>query len=353
MPFAKTAATEKTSKTEFLTIHQIDRSGNVIEKSLTYTDELKPLADNLKDLNRSYIGSVKDGFVIVVSAAPTSYFVVRVDSKLNVTTQTIDVEWDESKFIDRKLSLPKFAINDDYFTIIQLKVVEDKIEATMNTMSLSDITNVTTTRNQLAFDDYAFHYNVGTDVNYSISEKQFVEHMREDWKGNTIYNYTTLGSYLDFNYVGDQLKCYGYYKNVNSSTEKVEKEGVLLYTLNPKEETVVEPNPIAVNGDENGSLRLGYFWGKEDEFVAVSLQRNYNFVLVSSLEEEKKIKGNVSTPQVFASFITGKEVNEKDELNAIAKIGIHYVGLKFQGIDDYFVKNGLGTSVRKVTIYEY
>ena len=348
MPFGKTAALEKTSKTEFLNIHQIDQSGKVIEKSITYTNELKPLAGYLKDMSKCYIGATKDGFVIVVTNDNLKYHVVRVDSKLNTSYQAIDLEWNEKLFNEGKLSKPKFVLGATNFTIIQLKLVDNKIETTMKTMKLENISTLQTTVNHISFDGYSLFSKNGYEIEYSFDERQFIDHTREEWKGNTIYYIPTLGSFLEFVYLDDQLKSYAYFKNVTPNTKTVEKEGFVLYNLNTTEETTIEPNfTFYIDGENKGSKEHGIHIGKEDEFVLISLQEKENLLLVTSSGIEKKYTEKVSIAQIFASYVSSKAINASTEIDVVSKTGDHYIGMDFEGI-----KNSFGNT-KRVTIYEY
>lgn len=347
MPYNKTAVTEKTSKTELLNLYQIDKSGNLVEKGIPYTGVLSPLAGLVKQLNTAYVGLTKNGILLVVNSSDENYHLVFIDHQFNVSYQPLTFKWDEKKYEENQLSLPKFILSDGQFSTAQMFLEGNSIKVVTKSFALPDLTSENEVVNTLDFSGYTLNSNNGYDLEYTVDERLKLSYTRERWVGNTIYKIPTLASFVEFTYSGDQLYAYSYFKN---GDDEQAKSGFMLYgidLLKDKEsvpEYVFEFDKTEKNNFRNHTIHSG----KPGEFVFISSPNSNELILKTSTGESVSYKGKVNIAQAFVTYISEvSKIDESKEIDCVSRFGNSYVGFDFEGF-----QNSYGNT-KHVTVYTY
>jgi len=345
MPFTKTALLEKTSKTELLNIHQVDKSGNVKEKSIKYTGEFKSLAKDVKKLEQCYLGAYKGGIIFVGTTDHKKHHVLKIDHDFNVTYNAINFDSDYSYELWEKdgISKVKFVLGEKDFSLIQLRHDEMGLNITVKTLDLENFVNVKEVKNTISFAGYTINSKGSVDIDYKASERVFTSYNRIVHKGQGTYIYSTLGAFTNFVYTDEGLKMYAYFKNIKEGTKRdIEKEGFLTFNMDLSGDNVISPTNEFSFASENGKSRGHAFHVTESgKFIIISKKSKSNIVLNSSEGEEITFEEDLSFAEIYLSYITGVKRSKTDQIDVICTVGDKFIGIDFEGF-----KNSLGNTKR-------
>jgi hypothetical protein len=200
----------------------------------------------------------------------------------------------------------------------------------------------------LSFEGFTLHSNNGFDLEYTANERVKLFYERFKSVGNTTYEIPTLGKFLEFNYEGDNLFAYTYFRNQNSA-KKTEKEGLLLYKLDPVNDAETEPFHTCVFSNDGDDSRVhAVHIGLGDEFVIISRQNKKNTILKTSSGDSKNYTEKISIAQAFAAYINKNgTADESAGIDCVSPVGNGYVGMDFEGMS-----NSYGNT-KRVVIYDY
>lgn len=349
MPFYKTAMFEKSSKTEFLNLYQVDRLGNVKEKAITYSGPLKSLSGSAKKIIPCYIGAFKDGIIIVGNTDDVKYHVVKVDHEFNVSYQEVNFDWDEKLWVKNGISQVKFAMGDNEISLIQTKHVGYKLVTTIKTIDLNTFADVNVVTNNIDLSGYRLNSKSGAEIDYLTTEQVFTSYERSMWKGDYHYILPTLGSFINFKYTDEGLKMYTYYKYIKSGTKReVDREGYLLYDINNIEDADISPAvDFKFDSDKSGSISHAFHISNDGVFFFIIQQSKSNIIIESSNVKKAKFDGELSLAEAYLSFVTGDFFNKSNEIDLIYFVGDTYIGIDFVGF-----KNSFGNTSNAI-IYRY
>lgn len=349
MPFSKTAMVEKTSKTELLNIYRIDRSGNLVEKPITYTGDLKPMAAIAKKIYACYLGAYKDGIIFVGTADNLKYHVVRIDNDFNVTYHPVEFEWDEKVWEKNGISKVKYVLGENEFSMIQMKLEGSDLVTTIKTFDLKDFSDPKKVTNTVSFSGYNLYSDSGSDIDYSADESVWTSYERTKWKGDNLYIYPTLGAFTNYEYSDNGLKMYAYYKNIKSGTKnQVEKEGFVTYDLDNSADADIEPtSDFDFDSEKYGSKSHAFHMTPDGQFIFITQQSKSNTILKTSDGDEMKFDEKLSFAEVYLSYVTGETRTKSDAVDVISIVGNKYVGIDFDGITNSF------GNTPKAVIYRY
>lgn len=349
MPFSKTAVTEKTSKTELLNLYQVDKSGKVVTKAITYTSELKPVAAFQKDIDACYLGAYKDGIVFVATNDNKKFHVVKIDHAFMVSYQAVDFDWDEKLWETNLLSKVKFVLDEKGFSLIQMKHSGSQLVTTIKTIDLATFSDVKVVTNNLNISGYTLNSKSGHNIEYSTKERELTTHSRTAWKGNVLVYYPTLGSFTDFVATKNGLRMSAYFKNTKQGTNtELLKEGYLVYEISRDENVDIDPaNEFVFKSDQNGSKEHVFYVMHDGEFVFISKQSRTSVELKTSTGEEKSFDGQMSFADVFLSYISKQTQKKKEAIDIVSTVGESYIGIDFEGVENSF------GSTKRATIYQF
>lgn len=287
----------------------------------------------------------KEGIVLVLYSDEENYHLVFIDHKFNVAYQALKFKWDEKKHEENQLSLPKFILGDNQFSVAQLFMNGNAINVTTKTFSLPDLAQENGAVNMLDFSGYTLNSNNGFEMEYTVDERIKLSYTRERWVGNTIYHIPTLASFVEFTYSGEQLYAYSYFKNGEDVTAK---SGFLLYPvdLSKDQETVAEYVFEFDKTEKNNNRLHTIHSGNDGEFVFISSPKNNEVIVKSSTGKSTHYSGNVSISQAFVAYLNGVDsVDEQKEIDCVSRYGNGYVGFDFEGF-----QNSYGNT-KHVTVY--
>lgn len=351
MPFSKTAMLERTSKTEFLNVHQVNKEGKVIDKAISYSGALSPLKGYVKKLYQYYVVALKDGFVIVVSNDDEKYHIVRVHDNFEVDYASVDFEWDYKKWSKNELSKVKFVTGEDEISLIQIEDQASGFSMNIKTFNLDDFSEMKEVTNTVNLSGYNLRSKAGQGLEllYSTREHVFSSYVNKVWRGDKLYIRPTLGSFVNFVSTKEGLKMYSYYRNIKEGTKKeVDKEGFLAYDINTSEsEEGVKRGDFVFSSDEDGSSSHKFHVTEDGEFISISKQSKKVIVINSSNGKEMTFDEKLTMAEAYFSYISGEKRSKSDAVDVITFSRGKYYGINFDGIS-----NSLGNTKRAI-VYEY
>lgn len=350
MPFSKTAFLEKTSKTELLNVHRIDREGNISEKAISYTGALSSLKDYFKNLKTHYVAALKDGFIMVFSNDNKKFHIVRVNENFDVNYTNVDFEWDEKRWEKTELSKIKFVVNEKEISLIQIEKASSGLTMDIKTFNLDNLSDMKERTSSIDFSGYTLKSKAGqsSDLLYSAEENTMISYEKTGWRGDYYYTIPTLGAFLNFVSTQEGLKVFTYFKNLKEGTKnEVEKEGFLVFDVSISETERKEMVEFVFLSDDDGSTQHRFHVFENGESVYISRQSKKNIIVKSSKGEEVTFDENLTFAEAFLSYLSGVQRTKSDAVDVISYSNGKYYGIDFDG-----VTNSLGNS-KKAVIYTY
>lgn len=345
MPFGKTAIIEKKSKSVFLNIHQINKSGALKEKALSYSDKaLSGLKAYIKNMEPCYVGAYNDGLVFVSTNDSKNYHVIKVAADFKVSYQLITLEWDAKLYRDGKLSRPIYVLGANTFYIIQTKIGKNAIDATAKKINLTDFSTEEMSHS-LDLEDYNLYAtpNIGDyHVVSSMGDELFMRHEIHTGSGNVTYITPTLGAFTHYEEADGKLKCYSYYRNTGSEKKSKQGEGFVIYNI--EDDNSIAPQSIfEFKANKSAAKSYALEMLPSGEFVFLTKESKKKLSLKTSNGKEMEFTTKLTIIQAFASYLLG--VDEiSTELDRAYLVNGKFVFVKVHG------KNIHG-KYKKLTIY--
>ncbi len=346
MPFGKTAIMEKKSKSVFLNIHQINKSGALKEKSLSYSDkELSGLKAYIKNMEPCYIGAYNDGLIFVSTNDSKNYHVIKIGVDFKVSYQLITLEWDDKLYEDGKLSRPIYVLGANTFYLIQTKIGNNVIDAAVNKIDLTDFSTEEMSHS-LDIKDYNLYAtpNIGDyHVVSSMSDELFKRHDIYSGSGNVTYITPSLGAFTHYEEADGKLKCYSYYRNTGSEKKSKQGEGFVIYNIDDDDNSIAPQSIFEFKANKSAAKSYALELLPSGEFVFLTKESKKKLSLKTSNGKEMEFTTKLSIIQGFASYILGAD-EISTELDRAYLVDGKFVFVKVHG------KN-IHAKYKKLTIY--
>jgi hypothetical protein len=345
MPFGKTAILEQKSKSVFLNIYQINKSGTLKEKALSYSDrELSGLKAYMKNMEPCYIGAYDDGLIFVSTNDSKNYHVIKIGGDFKVSYQLITLEWDDKLYKDGQLSRPIYVMGASTFYIIQTKIGKNEIDAKVKQINLTDFSTEEMSHS-LDLKDYNLYATPNIDdyhVVSSMSEELIMSHNIYTGTGNVTYITPSLGAFTHYEEADGKLKCYSYYRNTGSEKKSKQGEGFLIYNID-NDVTNAPQSIFEFRANKSAAKSYALEMLPSGEFVFFTKESKKKLSLKTSNGKEMEFTQKSTIIQAFASYLVGVDEISTD-LDRAYLVNGKFVFVNVHG------KN-IHSNYKKLTIY--
>lgn len=332
--FEKSYSFNKPQSPNFLAIYQIDKKGNVVEKTLPYTGEFEKYAKKSDVLSLCYVRATNKGeLILVLTEDNKKYHLLKFDTSLNMKYSSIDFLYNKDLINNRKLSPIQFATNDQTLTLIQSSIEDDVFMTTMKSISVEDFDSFTVVENEIELNNYSLIKLENDFHEVNLSEKSFISYIQYVEAGQVFYEYPTLAAAFNFEYTDEGLKMIARFKNMKGgSTQEVLKEGYLIIGLNPmNDENITSLDEHLLPGQ---SKKTNDFYCKmlsDTKFIFVKQQNGGAIELQTSSGEKLNLTKGFSIGDALMYYSNGATKAKSDKVMEVVYTNGKFIGIKYTG----------------------
>jgi hypothetical protein len=291
------------NKTILFNIIQIDINGKLKEQQITYTDKFQALIPIAKKLNAVYYESYNEGIIAILTADDRKYHVIKINNDLTTEYQEVDFEYNKKSFENKQVSKPKFVLNNDMFCLLQSKINGTTLSTKTIKLSFEHFNVIDSSVNNINLKNYNFSSKFhNLNLEHTSIVYNDINHTYTEAKRGSLYAMPSLGSFIDFKIINNELKAF-------CCISKDNKPGLLTFNFETNGETNdIEHENEIINEVNIDNVFYNYYYIKDKEIVFISeLNKSFDDVITSLLNEDAKTYKTVSTHNSLILFLTGQE----------------------------------------------
>lgn len=254
---------EKRSGNYFLIVHQVNKSGKVKQKKLSYGKYFSDFLGKKKGSARvEYMTATEDGLVFMVSKNAKDedgkfdeFYMVKMNHNFEIKHHKLDFDLvDKDWYKKRSISRPKFARDGNQLCVVQLENKDENVTIKVQHVGLDSLEVSEVVRHKIRFDSFYPRSSKYRPIN-EIESKDYVQHTMTTASEKVIF---TLGTLMDYQLRDGKLYGIGSYTKEKASNSNIlAMDGIYWFEIPLNDNATIQGDAIKIKELTKPALATG------------------------------------------------------------------------------------------------